>query len=448
MSDNSTYELDALYNTVIENISRDRAISSEALNLWFENCRLTGMDDDFIYLSVSSESRKNTIQTHYAATLKKYFSKELGRDLDVAVFVSRDKTPAGSASAVPAAAPKVVSSFRRNPSFTFDNYVVGSSNIFAYTAAKSIAEKTSSEFNPFFIYGPSGIGKTHLLWAIANKIAELYPEKVIVYEKGEEFTNSFVESLKERTMSLFRQKYRSADVLLIDDIQFLAGKKETQEEFFHTFDSLYEGGKQIILSSDRSPSELSVLTDRLQSRFSAALIQDIQLPDFELRLAILRKKSETSGLDLSDEILEYLAEKLNSNIRAIEGVIRKLSALCFLHGVKINMNTVTENVSIFLKEEEPAKVIVSRIISETGKKFDVPVEEILGRRRDKQIQLARNVSMYIIRQITSLSLPEIGLMFERKHSSVKSNIDTVKKNLKDDPFLEKQIEEIIKAVKQ
>ena len=446
--DNSTYN--TVYSDVMEAIRQDHAITGEALNLWFSGCKIRSIEDGKVTLSAETDSRAKTILIHYKTILREYFSRELGRAVEIdAVGEREDNAFPEEESFVPedAESDKIVKFFDRPNNYTFENFVVGSSNAFAVAAARSISEKPSAEFNPFFVYGPSGIGKTHLLYAIANKILEKQPDKKIIYLKGEDFTNSLIESLNAGTMSLFRKKYRSADVLIVDDIQFIAGKKQTQEEFFHTFDSLFESNKQIILSSDRSPSEISILEDRLKSRFSCGLIQDIQLPDLELRLAILRKKSENAGLTLSDEILEFLGDKLHSNIREIEGVIKKLSAMYFLNGVEINMNTVRENVAVFLKEEEPAQLVVSKIISETGKKYNVPVEEILGRKRDKQIQLARNVSMYIIRKITNLSLPEIGMMFERKHSSVKSNIDTVNKTLATDIFLEKQIEEIIKAVK-
>lgn len=449
--DKKTNDFDEIYSSVIDNIRRDRAITAEAINLWFSGCSMIGADKENVYLKTESESRKKSILSHYESILRDYFSDELGYPVKIVIEVEKeeeekeDEETASSDKSFYSENSDNVFSVGNN--YTFDNFVIGSSNAFACAAAKAIAEKPSGEFNPFFVYGPSGIGKTHLLYSIANRILKIHPEKTILFMKGEDFTNTLHASLNAGTMSIFRRKYRNADVLIVDDIQFIAGKKQTQEEFFHTFDALFENNKQIILSSDRSPSEISILEDRLKTRFSSGLIQDIQPPDLELRLAILRKKSEIAGLDLSDEILEFLADKLHSNIRVIEGVIKKLSALYFLSGVEINMNTVKNNVAEFLKEEEPAKLVVSKVISETGKKYNVPVEEILGRKRDKQIQLARNVSMYIIRQITNLSLPEIGMMFERKYSTVISNIETIKKQIETDFFLEKQIEEIINTVK-
>lgn len=500
-----------IFMAVMDRIKNDNAIPSTAYDLWFENCKIKEITSDRVCLTVENETKKRSILAHYKDILANYFMAELGYFPNIEIEIDRNFVPkkligsddpdvfdfsrlgdeeyvkerermkeressgqwsAGSGQKEENTAKKNFGGaksdgegdlekgresdddynkkeilFRKNNDYTFENYVVGSSNTFAYNAALSISEKPSDEFNPFFIYGPSGIGKTHLLYAIANRILDNYPEKVILYVKGEEFTNALIGSLKEGTMSIFRQKYRNVDVLLVDDIQFIAGKKSSQEEFFHTFNALYENHKQIILTSDKSPSEIEVLESRLSSRFKSGLIADIEPPDFELRLAILRKKAENSGLILSDEILEFLADKLHSNIREIEGVIKKLSALSFLSGIEITMRTVKNNIGDFLIEEEPSKTVVSRVISETAARFEVSIEEILGRKRDKQIQTARNVSMYIIREITSLSLPEIGVMFERKHSSVKSNIDTVKKAMEADVFLERKVEEIIKSVK-
>lgn len=485
MSDLSQNSIKTVFRAVMEKIEDDSAIPKFAVDLWFDECEIVGIDSDAVYLSVTKETHKKSILSHYAKILSKYFSVELGYEPEIKISLrpsEKDDSPSDPFFEADEEISKESEAeliktynrmkgnrqfsddgdsfvnddddynkkeilFKNNNDYTFENYVVGSSNEFAYNAALSIAEKPSSEFNPFFIYGPSGIGKTHLLYAIANRILEKYPEKLILYVKGEEFLNSYVESLKKGTMSYFRQKYRQVDVLLIDDIQFIAGKKETQAEFFHTFNVLYENRKQIILTSDRSPSEMATLEERLRSRFSSGLIQDIQRPDFELRLAILRKKSQNSGLSLTDEMLEFMADKLHSNIREIEGVIKKLSAMQFLNDITITFDVVKEETAKFTKDDEPSEMIVSKVISQTANFFEITVEDILGRKRDKPIQNARNVSMYIIRQLTDMSLPQIGVMFDRKHSSVKSNIDTVKKMMDSDIYFEKKVEEIIKNVR-
>lgn len=466
-----------IFQLVMERIQEDNAITSAAFKLWFENCGIIDINDEekSVTLTVENEIKRKSILSHYSEILSEYFRKELGFLPEIKIVIDTNFVPKklkgeGEEGVFDFSKPDVFERikeqyeknkkreedddyvkheilFKRNNDYTFKNFVVGSSNTFAYSAAKAIAEKAPQEFNPFFIYGPSGIGKTHLMYAIANRTLDLYPEKVILYVKGEEFTNTLIESIKEGTMNHFRQKYRNVDVLLVDDIQFIAGKISSQEEFFHTFDVLYENHKQIIMTSDKHPSELEALAKRLSSRFQSGLVADIEPPDFELRLAILRKKAQNSGLWLSDEILEFLAEKLHSNIREIEGVIKKLSALNFLSGIQVDMNIVRDIVKEFISDEDSAKNLVDKIIKETSDKFDVPVEEIIGRKRDKHIQTARNVSMYIIRELTEFSLPEIGMLYQRKHTTVSSNIDTVKKSLESDVFLEKKIEEIMKSVR-
>lgn len=467
-----------IFQLVMERIKADNAITSAAFKLWFENCGIMDIDDEeeIVTLTVENEMKRKSILDHYEDILREYFRKELGYLPEIKIeidttFVPKKLKGEGEEGVFDFSKPDVFERikeqyeknkkkneqqdgyvkhemlFRRNNDYTFKNFVVGSSNTFAYSAAKAIAEKAPQEFNPFFIYGPSGIGKTHLMYAIANRTLDLYPEKVILYVKGEEFTNTLIESIKEGTMNHFRQKYRNVDVLLVDDIQFIAGKVSSQEEFFHTFDVLYENHKQIIMTSDKHPSELETLAKRLSSRFQSGLVADIEPPDFELRLAILRKKAQNSGLWLSDEILEFLAEKLHSNIREIEGVIKKLSALNFLSGIQVDMKIVRDCVKEFISDEDSEKNLVDKIIKETSERFDVPVDEIIGRKRDKHIQTARNVSMYIIRELTEFSLPEIGMLYQRKHTTVSSNIDTVKKLLETDVFLEKKVEEIMKSVR-
>lgn len=447
--------INEMFQSVMAKIREDKAITETALNLWFENCKIKDIDSDNVYLSVENEAKKKSILSHYADILSKYFELQLGYMPNVVIEIEEDVKEEYSFS-LPAEEEnetydddynKKEILFTKNNDYTFDNFVEGESNTFAYAAAKTIAEKPSNEFNPFLIYGPSGIGKTHLLYAIANRIFELHPEKVILYVKSEEFTNALIESIKDGTMNNFRQKYRNVDVLLIDDIQFIAGKKSPQEEFFNTFNELHSQHKQIIVTSDRSPSEIAVLEDRILTRLQSGLIIDIQPPDFALRHAILRKKAENSGLTLSDEIIEFLADNLQSNIREIEGVIKKLSAMYFLNGIEINMKTVKENVADFLTNGKPPEMVINKIYEETSKKYDVTVDEILGRKRDKHIQTARNVAMYILREAMSFSYSSIGKMFDRKHTSVKSNVDTIRKNLETDVYLEKQISDIIKAVK-
>lgn len=450
----------ALFKLITDKMISDGAISRTAYNLWFENCKIKNIDSNNVFLTVENKTKRESILAHYKDLLCEYFSSELGYDIGIVIDTeeeSEEKPETDTAKEEPfekydslkTEASYVTENayFRKNSVYTFENYVVGSSNSLAYNAARTISKKPSDEFNPLYIYGPSGIGKTHLLYATANEILKNYPEKTVLYVKGEEFVSSLVGSLKEGTMDLFRNKYRNADVLLVDDIQVIAGKRTTQEEFFYTFDALYERHKQIILSSDCAPSEIAILVDRLKGRFSMGLVTDIQLPDFELRLAILRKKAENVGLNLSDEILEYLADKLHSNIREIEGVIKKLSALSFLTGVKITLETVKQSVAEFIKDDLSEDEKVNRIIEETAERYGVSVKDIIGKKRDKNIKNARNIAMYIIKQETDMSLADIGLMFNRTHPTVHSNIESVKKAIDTDPYLIKIIEDIERKLK-
>jgi len=338
-----------------------------------------------------------------------------------------------------------------NEDYTFENFVVGNSNQFAHAAALSVAENVGMKINPLFIYGPSGLGKTHLMYAIANRALKRDASMKVIYVKGEEFLNQLIEAIRGGRSSAtaeFRAKYRSADMLLIDDIQFLAGKESTQEEFFHTFDALYEDHKQIIITSDRPPKELTTLEERIRSRFEAGLIADIQPPDYELRLAILKNKADQNNLEVPIDVIDFLAENLQSNIRQIEGVIKKLGAKNLLSGMPITMDMVLTTLPEYLRDTEPIGDTVTRIVDIVSRKYNVTTADIMGTSRKKEIKTARNVSMYIVRQVTKMSLPQIGAVFARDHSTVHSNISMVESELTTNTLFEAGVAEIMKEVKR
>ena len=337
--------------------------------------------------------------------------------------------------------------FHFNPTYTFENFVVGESNHFAQAAALSVAENIGTKYNPLFIYGPSGLGKTHLMYAIANRAIKRDPSMKIVYVKGEEFMNQLIEAIRAHTNAAFREKYRSADMLLIDDIQFIAGKDSTQMEFFHTFDALHECNKQIIITSDRPPKELTTLEERIRTRFEAGLITDIQPPDLELRLAILKNKASQNNLDIPMDVIDFLADNLQSNIRQIEGAIKKLGAKNLLSGMPITMDMVITTLPDYLRDAEPVEDTVTRIVETVAKRYNVTAADIKGSSRKKDIQTARNVSMYIVRTITNLSLSQIGTAFSRDHSTIHSNITMVEGKLATDTVFEATVNEIIKDIK-
>lgn len=338
-----------------------------------------------------------------------------------------------------------------NEDYTFENFVVGNSNQFAHAAALSVAENVGMKINPLFIYGPSGLGKTHLMYAIANRALQRDSSMKVIYVKGEEFLNQLIEAIRggrSTATAEFRAKYRSADMLLIDDIQFIAGKESTQEEFFHTFDALYEDHKQIIITSDRPPKELTTLEERIRSRFEAGLIADIQPPDYELRLAILKNKADQNNLQVPIDVIDFLAENLQSNIRQIEGVIKKLGAKNLLSGMPITMDMVLTTLPEYLRDTEPVGDTVTRIVDIVSRKYNVTTADIMGTSRKKEIKTARNVSMYVVRQVTKMSLPQIGAVFARDHSTVHSNISMVESELTTNTLFEAVVSEIMKEVKR
>lgn len=333
-----------------------------------------------------------------------------------------------------------------NFEYTFDNFIVGSSNKFAHAACTAVAASPAMNYNPLFIYGPSGLGKTHLLYAVTNEIKRRKPQAKIIYIKGEDFTTQFIEALASQMTAEFRNKYRSCDVLLIDDIQFIAGKTSTQEEFFHTFNALYEEHKQIILTSDRPPKDMKTLEDRLKTRFEWGLLADIQPPDLELRIAIIKKKAEQVGVKMPEEVLTYLAENLRSNIRQIEGAMKKLGAINFLSGQEITMEVARGCIADLLGGEEPVSVTVDKIFATVYKKYGVSKEDLVGKNRAKEIAQVRHITIYLIRKITEMSFPNIGKLFNRDHTTAMASHDAIVKKLKTNTMLQLDINEMTKEV--
>ena len=333
--------------------------------------------------------------------------------------------------------------------FTFDTFIVGSSNKFAHAAAIAVAEKPAMLYNPLFIYGNPGLGKTHLLYAIAKAVGDNNPNAKIVYVKGDDFTNELIESLRMARMSEFRKKYRQADILLVDDVQFIGGKESTQEEFFHTFNALYDAHKQIVLTSDRPPKEIKTLDDRLRSRFESDLIADVQPPDVETRIAIIKRKAELLDLDLSNEVCEYIASKIKANIRQLEGTVKKLKAKNLVNQEKITVSSVQEVISDILNNDTPPEVTVERIIEEVSRTFGVTPEAIRSENnRSANISNARHIAIYISRELTTLSMANIGEEFGGRHySTVIYTVKKVKKMMQNDRKIKEIIDDTIKNIR-
>ena len=332
--------------------------------------------------------------------------------------------------------------------FTFSSFIVGSSNKFAHAASLAVAANPGGSYNPLFIYGNSGLGKTHLLYAIRNEIHRTNPEKTIIYVKGDDFTNELIEAIRLNSASEFRNKYRRSDVLLVDDIQFIGGKESTQEEFFHTFNTLYEAKSQIVLTSDRPPKEIKTLEDRLKSRFESGLIADIQPPDFETRIAIIKRKAELLEMNLPDDVIEYIANRLKANIRQLEGVVKKLKAQSQLYGEKVTINIAQKTISDILNNDQPPPLTVEKIIDEVARTFGVTSEDIRSSKRNSNISNARQIAIYAVREITDLSMNVIGEEFgNRDHSTIVYAIKQIEKNMNKDPKLRATVEDIIKNIR-
>ena len=444
--------------------------------LWFKDLTIEDYEDGVITMGIKSELKQKTLTEKYTGDLARRFSEELGFDVIVNVIftgtpLDREKMKQSIMERVSMGDPswrleqekkqKEAEQKKKaeetthhlgstmppfNFEYTFDNFIVGSSNKFAHAACVAVAKMPAKNYNPLFIYGPSGIGKTHLLYAITNYLREQNPNVKVIYIKGEDFTNQMIDCLSRQAMPEFREKYRDCDVLLIDDIQFIAGKVSTQEEFFHTFNALYEGRKQIILTSDRQPREIKTLEDRLKTRFEWGLIADIQAPDLELRIAIIKKKAEQVGVELPEDVLTFLAENLRSNIRQIEGAIKKLGARVFLSDEKIDMDLARGCISELLGGAEPTSVTVEKIFASVYQKYGVKKEDLISTKRNKEIAFARHITIFIIREVTEMSLPNIAKIFNRDHSTIISSIETIERKLITDAMLDFEIKEIVKEV--
>ena len=479
----SPSEYGRVWDSILDAVKESGELSTTALDFWFRNVKIVYIDDASVVFSVENELKKDNILERYARVLADCTASVVGGDPTIEFIVEkitpqplegegRVNSPLSRAKEIeiekkrekeenlpPFLAVDQVARQKNqagggeqrltyNPEYTFENFIVGNSNKFAHAAALAVANNPASTYNPLFLYGPSGLGKTHLMYAITNKLFESSPNLNAIYINGEDFTNQLIESISRRENAAFREKYRKADILLIDDIQFIAGKESTQEEFFHTFNALYSDHKQIILTSDRPPKEMVTLEDRIRSRFEQGLIVDIHQPDYELRLAILKNKAQSMNLLIEDDVLSYIAEKLHSNIRQLEGIIKRISATHLLDGAQINMDLVRSLVPMFQQDTEPVGETADKIIAAVAKRYGVSSEDILGVKRTKDIKTARNLAMYIIRQVTDLSLNSIGVMFDRDHSTIHSNITAVEKQLKTDAALDSEIADIRREIKK
>ena len=450
-------ELEEIHSFLIEALSKRH--SSIVVKLWFTELKLSSLTKDEAIFLASTDMKKDIIEDKFSDDLSECLSEIVGYSPRIIIHSKEHgeidlsiKHHANTYSEENSSQASKRENKSENGQYTFDNFVVGKSNNMAHAAAKAVANKDFSEpdlnniYNPLFIYGPSGVGKTHLLYAITNKILERYPDKKIVLISSEEFTNQLVDAIGKKTTAQFRDKYRSVDVLLIDDIQFAAGRISVQEELFNTFNAIYEAKKQIILTSDRPPQEIQTLEDRLRTRFMSGLIADIQLPEFDLRFAILKQKALQYNIDIPPSILRYIAENVKSSIRQLDGAIKKLGAIQLLEGVDITLERVSASLGEYIQAEPSDTKKMDEIILNISKRYGVSREDILSSKRTKEIVEPRHLIAYIAIKCTKLNKVQIGNAINRDRTTLVSSEKYIKEKMDKDNDFNLLVKEIIREI--
>ena len=426
-----------IWNNVLVQLKRD--LSETTIKTWFDELEAVDLRDGTLYLHCSNDFKTGYIRNLFMKNIQSSLRDLFSTDIPVKILNDEEYHAFGGGESAP-------KSFGEgNEELTFETFVVGPENKLAYAAAVSVAENPARSYNPLFIYGDSGLGKTHLIYAIANVIRKRDKSAKIAYVKGDDLTNELVAAIQagpSKTAEM-REKYRQATLLLVDDVQFIAGKKQTQEEFFHTFNTLYESGRQIVLTSDRPPSEMMQLEDRLQTRFEWGLLVDVAPPEFETRLAIVKSKSALLGLDLPDKIAAYIAENVTANVRQLEGTVNKIKAYKELLGDEVDEDTVMRAIRDMLKRSNEYVPSPGVIIDYICKYYTLDESAIRGPQRRRDMTQARQVAMYLIRSMTNLSLDDIGREFgNRDHTTVLHSLDKVEAQMKTDKAFAETIKEI------
>ena len=426
-----------VWSKVLKILSTD--LTETAISTWFDECRAVEIVNNRFFLHAPTDFKKGVIEERFAGTIKSALGELFSSEFEVIVLDDEGL--------------KAMTEAENDPEsllideFTFDNFVVGNSNRFAHAAAVAVSDGSQKkDFNPLFIYGESGLGKTHLLHAIRHSIAKKFPHYKIVFVKGEEFLNELVVAISKKQMVEFRNKYRVADLFLLDDIQIISGKLETQEEFFNTFNTLYENGKQIVFTSDRPPIEMYRLEDRLRTRFESGLLADIQPPDDALRVAIIKNKADQLGVILPDDVIDYIAENLNSNVRQLEGAVKIIIACRDLIGENITVPTVAQRLKDMFKGARDLIPTTDTIIEQTARYYSLSPEELKGQSRMRNTVIARQIAIFLIRKMTNLSLKDTGLVFDRDHTTIMSSVKRIEQYLEEDPDFSKILRDITSNV--
>lgn len=443
--------LDGAWNIILQNLQKQ--LNPQSFETWFMPTRQVGYSDNAIDIEVPNIFFRDWLVDHYREQINQA-SKELGiPDFDISFTIGSQKPAPKEAEKKGGFLARTFEKFTHNSEFSFnerynfDNFVVGTCNRFAHAACHAVAENPAKAYNPLFIYGGVGLGKTHLMQAIGQHLYKKNPRLNILYISSEKFTNQLIRAIQNRTTQKFREKYRHQDLLLIDDIQFISGKESTQEEFFHTFNALYDAHKQIVLSSDRPPKEITSLEHRLVSRFEWGLVTDIQAPDLETRIAILRKKMEIDVAKVPDDVLFFIADNIKSNIRQLEGALVRVIAYSSLIGKNIDLN-VSKEVLKELNLEKNAEINVERIQKTVAEYFGITTNDMRKKKRVKRLAYPRQIAMYISRELTNLSLAEIGGLFGgRDHTTVIHGCEKIDVDMKNNPHIKDVVAAIITKVK-
>lgn len=433
-------------------------LSEVSFNTWIKSICPLKLDNSSLILSVPNNFTKEILEARYITLISNAIqmitSKQYNIEFVIDIPNNTDDTNSKIIGASKATR-NVISnntediSSTLNPKYTFNSFVIGNSNRFAHAASLAVAESPAKAYNPLFIYGGVGLGKTHLMHAIGHYILQNNPKSKVVYVTSEKFTNELINSIKDDKNEDFRNRYRNVDVLLIDDVQFIAGKERTQEEFFHTFNTLHEANKQIILSSDRPPKEIPTLEDRLRSRFEWGLITDIQPPDFETRIAILKKKADVENLNIDNEVMVYIANKIKSNIRELEGALIRVVAYSSLTNKQINVDLAAEALKDIISNKHSKQITIDLIQDIVASYYNLKVEDLKSARRTRNIAFPRQIAMYLSRKLTDMSLPKIGEEFGgRDHTTVIHAYDKISEGIKKDETIENVISDLTKKIKQ
>ncbi|CCQ96929.1 chromosomal replication initiator protein DnaA [[Clostridium] ultunense Esp] len=438
--------LDNIWNEVLDLIKVE--LTEVSFNTWLKTIKPITIADSRVILAAPNEFTKGILEARYLNLIKNAITQITKEEYAIQFIIPGEEININIGQSMPGDNNELNQRSQLNPKYTFDTFVIGNSNRFAHAASLAVAEAPAQAYNPLFIYGGVGLGKTHLMHAIGHFILNQSPESKVVYVSSEKFTNELINSIRDDRNNEFRNKYRNVDVLLVDDIQFIAGKESTQEEFFHTFNALHEANKQIIISSDRPPKEIPTLEDRLRSRFEWGLISDIQAPDLETRIAILKKKAKMENIDVPDDVMLYIASKIQSNIRELEGALIRIVAYSSLTNKEVTVELAEEALKDIISNNKPRKITVELIKNSVAKEFDVKMEDFNSKKRTRAIAYPRQIAMYLTRELTDLSLPKIGDEFGgRDHTTVIHAYDKISVDMAENDEFRKRVDGIIQNIK-